>query len=104
MNPPFVNGRYIDQWETPINEWLVLAYGRDQIGNGAARASARTVTIAWAYTRNNIKEAIPNFKNQNRNAKKYLNSIKYSNFAFFNFSSPRFGYYTNNIIKSLNLI
>jgi hypothetical protein len=30
MNPPFVNGRYIDQWETPINEWLVLAYGRDQ--------------------------------------------------------------------------
>jgi hypothetical protein len=31
MNPPFVNGRYIDQWETPINEWLVLAYGRDQI-------------------------------------------------------------------------
>jgi hypothetical protein len=32
MNPPFVNGRYIDQWETPINEWLVLAYGRDQFG------------------------------------------------------------------------
>jgi hypothetical protein len=31
MNPPFVNGRYIDQWETPISEWLVLAYGRDQI-------------------------------------------------------------------------
>jgi hypothetical protein len=30
MNPPFVNGRYIHQWETPINEWLVLAYGRDQ--------------------------------------------------------------------------
>jgi hypothetical protein len=31
MNPLFVNGRYIDQWETPIDEWLVLAYGRDQI-------------------------------------------------------------------------
>jgi hypothetical protein len=31
MNPPFVNRRYIDQWETHINEWLVLAYGRDQI-------------------------------------------------------------------------
>jgi hypothetical protein len=30
MNPLFVNGRYIDQWETPISEWLVLAYGRDQ--------------------------------------------------------------------------
>jgi hypothetical protein len=26
-----VNGRFIHQWETPINEWLVLAYGRDQI-------------------------------------------------------------------------
>jgi hypothetical protein len=34
MNPPFVNGRYIDQWETPIDEWLVLAYGRDQIRKG----------------------------------------------------------------------
>jgi hypothetical protein len=31
INPPFVNGRYINQWETPINKWLVLAYGRDQI-------------------------------------------------------------------------
>jgi hypothetical protein len=31
MNLPLANGRYIHQWETPINEWLVLAYGRDQI-------------------------------------------------------------------------
>ena len=28
---PLANGRYIDQWETPINEWLVLAYGRDHL-------------------------------------------------------------------------
>jgi len=31
MNLPLANGRYIDQWETPIDEWLALAYGRDQI-------------------------------------------------------------------------
>jgi hypothetical protein len=31
MNLPLANGRYIHQWETPINECLVLAYGRDQI-------------------------------------------------------------------------
>jgi hypothetical protein len=37
MNPLFVNGRYIDQWETPISEWLVLAYGRDQIQSNDKR-------------------------------------------------------------------
>jgi len=31
MNLPLANGRYIDQWETPIDEWLALAYGRDQL-------------------------------------------------------------------------
>ena len=33
INLPLANGRFIHQWETPINEWLVLAYGRDQMQN-----------------------------------------------------------------------
>jgi hypothetical protein len=57
MNPLFVNGRYIDQWETPINEWLVLAYGRDQtrivipplLTNGALRLANRDP--GWAIAR-----------------------------------------------------
>jgi len=30
INLPLANGRYIHQWETPIDKWLVLAYWRDQ--------------------------------------------------------------------------
>jgi hypothetical protein len=44
MNPPFVNGRYINQWETPINEWLVLAYGRDQIDSASHKTNNRNTT------------------------------------------------------------
>ena len=35
MNPLFVNGRYINQWEAPINKWLVLAYKRDQFSSSS---------------------------------------------------------------------
>jgi hypothetical protein len=38
MNLLLANGRYIHQWETPINEWIVLAYGRDQIEQKLLRA------------------------------------------------------------------
>jgi hypothetical protein len=31
INLPLANRRYIHQWKSPIDEWLVLAYGRDQL-------------------------------------------------------------------------
>jgi hypothetical protein len=30
-------GAPINEWETPISEWLVLAYGRDQLAYKAGR-------------------------------------------------------------------
>jgi len=31
MDPPLTNGAIIGQWEAPINQWEILAYGRDHI-------------------------------------------------------------------------
>ena len=49
MNLPLANGRYIDQWETPIDEWLALAYGRDQIKNMVMGRVLEQLHIAHTY-------------------------------------------------------
>jgi len=35
MDPLLTNGAIIGQWEAPINQWEILAYGRDQIAHEA---------------------------------------------------------------------
>jgi hypothetical protein len=42
-------GAPINEWETPISEWLVLAYGRDQIDGYLIRKSSVTAPAAGRF-------------------------------------------------------
>jgi len=51
MNLPLANGRYIHQWETPIDEWLVLTYGRDQLKWSISLSTIPQLSRRYVFTK-----------------------------------------------------